>query len=213
MSKKDSGDLITDLFQAKKIMGKNMFGVEDVIKHFGVTLRALSVEQRARLTTIPFSKLVLQECEDTHILFPGYPLTIIEISDTVPRGLFLSYADDWYHNQDFAKKKKVACRWYLIKKNGIPESFGKTFNDGEKLLVENEEIPYACEVIFMVILHKLVTGECLFSNSYVRCHDLTLRGDRLHVGGFSPEGLYFSTLHDHPGRENLGITASRLPHR
>lgn len=192
--------------RAQEIIDKNMLGIEDVTKHLKITF---SREQLVQLGEVPFTEAVLQECKDTHILFPGYPLTILEIRDKVSRELFYSHEDVWYNNQGFAKKKKLQCRWYLIRKNEVPNSFRKTFGKQKELLRKDEKVPYACEVVFMAISYKLVTGKYLFSNYYVRCQNLDSDGHRVGVGYFASDGLNVSSWSDGDRYCGLGLAASR----
>lgn len=62
--------------RAREIMGRNFFGVEEAIKHFGVNP---SRSQLAALAEIPWSEEVLAACRDTHVLVAVLPLSILEI--------------------------------------------------------------------------------------------------------------------------------------
>lgn len=56
---------MTSQKHVREIMGKNFFGVEKAIKHFGVNPTRL---QLAALSEIPFSETVLEQLKDFHIL-------------------------------------------------------------------------------------------------------------------------------------------------
>ena len=74
--------------RAREIMGKNFFGVEEAIKHFGVNPTR---QQLAALSEIPFSEAVLEQSKDTHILVAVFPLSILEIRGKVERKLFYNH--------------------------------------------------------------------------------------------------------------------------
>ncbi|PIS41015.1 MAG: hypothetical protein COT26_00320 [Candidatus Kerfeldbacteria bacterium CG08_land_8_20_14_0_20_43_14] len=195
----------TDQKRAREIMGSNFLGVEDVIKHFGISL---TDDEVSALWDIPFPESVLQERKNTHILFPGYPLTILDIRGKVPRELFRSLEDAWYNGEKFAKKEKVALRWYLIRKDIIQNSTGKTYQGQTALLADTEEIPRACEVVYMIILYYLVYQKRLFESLYGRCADVSSSGYRVDVGSFDLLGLRVGSWADsRDGR--VGLAASR----
>jgi hypothetical protein len=61
--------------RAREIMGRNMFGVEEAIRHFGVTP---SRQQIAGLSEIPFSETTLEQCKETHVLVAVF-LSLLKI--------------------------------------------------------------------------------------------------------------------------------------
>ena len=63
-------------FRARKIMGKNMCGVEEAVKHFGVNP---SKRQLAYMSEIPFSVGTLEACKGTHILVAFFPNAILDV--------------------------------------------------------------------------------------------------------------------------------------
>lgn len=189
--------------QAKKIMGKSYLGPEEVMKHFEV---AFSDKELIQLREIPFTEAELEACKNTHILFVGYPLSIVDIRNKAKQ---LFYNQDWYDKQAFATKEKVYLQWHLIRKNEVPNSTSKTFNEQKALLTGNETVPRACEVVFMIILYFLVTGKRLLENMYVRCSDLVFGGWHVFVGVFASDGFGFSGYWDSYHDDYLGLAAAR----
>ncbi len=129
--------------RARAIMGKNFLGLEEVRRGFGF---ALDPEQ---FTEIPFGEETLQACKDTHVLVAGSALSVNEVRKIASDDF---YDTDWYKREPFANDKKVTVRWYLLRKEPVPESRSKTFAQQTALLKE-EEVPFACEVTYMVILY------------------------------------------------------------
>ncbi|MFZ2643502.1 MAG: hypothetical protein WA117_21095, partial [Verrucomicrobiia bacterium] len=78
-------NLSSHWLRIRGIMGRNFFGVEEAIKHFGVNP---SPEQLAALSEIPFSEARLREVKDTHVLVAVVPLSILDIRGKVERKLF-----------------------------------------------------------------------------------------------------------------------------
>ncbi len=196
-------DPSTSQKRAKEIMGASYLGPEDVMKHFGVSF---TDKELVQLREIPFTEAELEACKGTHVLFVGYPLSILDIRNKVGH-LFCS--QDWFDKESFAKKEKVNLQWYLIRKDEVPNSTSKTWQEQQSLLTNDEATPRACEVIFMVMLYFLVTGKRLLEGMYVRCIDVSSSGDRVSVGYFSSRGLHVSNWADAHRGGIVGLAASR----
>jgi hypothetical protein len=107
----------------------------------------------------------LQNCKDTHILFPGCPITIYELSCKKPDLIIFNHdcrEGFWYDYKDFIYKDIPKCRWYLVKKDLI-------FNHPGPQIDDNEEMLTPVEIIFMILLNQEVHHTRLFSNTYLRC--------------------------------------------
>jgi len=190
---------------AQEIMGKNFLGVPDAIRHFGVHLAA---EQEKALSEVAFPENVLRECAKTHILFPGFPLTILDVRAKMPHGHFCSYEDAWYNSQPFASSALI-LRWYLLRKEAVADSFSKPFADQQKLLLATEEVPSACEVVYSTMLYERVTGIRLFKSCYVRCRDLYSDGSRVVVGSFDSSGFHVGYWGGDDSDNDLGCSSAR----
>ncbi len=192
---------------AREIVGRNMFGIEEAIKHFGVKpTRA----QLSALAEIPFTEAELRECKDTHILVAVFPMSILEIRGNDERRLFYSHHEDaWYNKQAFAKDRGEAA-WHLVKKTPVANSTWKTWIEQQALLAKNEETPTPRAMVCTIIGHFLATGERLFENVYVRCSDVDSDGNRIYVGYFNSNGLvvnaHFAGGHY---RDNIGLASAR----
>lgn len=190
---------------ARKIMGKNFFGVEEATKYFGVDP---SRQQLAVLSEIPFTKAELREVKDTHILIAVFPMSTLDIRGKVERQLFYSHENAWYNSQAFAKEKKEVS-WQLVRKTPVPNSTSKTWQEQQAILAKNEETPKVQVMVYTIIGHFLATGEWLFENVYVRCSDVDSRGDRVDVGSFDAEGLRVSGHWDDDRYSGLDVAAVR----
>ena len=192
---------------AREIMGKNFFGVEEAIKHFGVNP---SKQQLAALAEVPFSEEVLKSCNDTHILIAAFPLSILDIRGIIKkqpdRSLF--YSHDWYDKQAFAKDKGEVG-WQLVRKEPVVGSTSKTWNEQQALLSKDEETPAARIVVYTMVGHFLSTRERLFKKAYVRCVDLGSDGYRVYVGRFASGGLRVDGSWDGGRDGGLGVSAAR----
>jgi hypothetical protein len=192
---------------AREIMGKNFFGIEEAIKHFGVNA---TKQQLAYLTEVPFSEEVLKSCKDTHVLVAMFPLSILDIRGIAKKqsDRTLFYSQDWYDEQAFAKDKgKVG--WQLVRKEPIANSTSKTWNDQQALLSKDEETPTARIMVYTMVGHFLATGERLFEKIYVRCVDLDSDGCRVHVGLFGSVGFDVLVCFGDDRGVSIGLSATR----
>ena len=192
---------------AREIMGKNFFGIEEAIKHFGVNA---TKQQLAYLAEVPFSEEVLKSCKDTHVLVAVFPLSILDIRGIAKKqsDRTLFYSQDWYDKQAFAKDKGEVG-WQLVRKEPIANSTSKTWSDQQALLSKDEETPTARIVVYTTVGHFLATGERLFEKIYVRCVDLSSGGGRVRVGRFGAEGLSVNGWNDVDRDDDLGVSAAR----
>jgi hypothetical protein len=191
---------------AREIMGKNYFGIEEAIQHFGVKP---TKAQLSALAEIPLTEAELRECKDIHVLVAVFPLSILDNRGKVERKLFYSHEDAWYNNKQAFAKDKGEARWQLVRKTPVENSTNKTWSDQQALLAKNEETPTAQIMTYTIIGHFLSTGERLFENVYVRCSDLDSDGRRVDVGGFGSGGLDVSDDSDGVCYDILGLSSAR----
>ncbi len=189
--------------RAAEIMGRNYHGPDQVAKHFGVRYRDTELTQ---LAEIPYPEDELRAKKDTHILVAGYPLTTLEIRKRMKRNF---YKQDWYENEDFARKTKVRLRWLLLLKTDVPNSRSKTYVEQTALLDPDDETSIFCEVVYGMNIHFAETGGRLHETYYVRCQDVTSHGNRVYVGSFYPEGLDVNAHWDVYRYGDFGLASSR----
>ena len=192
---------------AREIMGKNYFGIEEAIKHFGVNP---SKQQLAYLSEVPFSEEQLSSCKDTHVLVAVFPLSILDVR-TIAKKLAdqtLFYNQDWYDKQAFAKDKGEVG-WQLVRKEPVANSTSKNWNEQQALLSKDEETPKARIVVYTMVGHFLATGERLFEKVYVRCSDLGSGGRRVRVGRFDARGLRVDRWDGDYRYDDIGVSSAR----
>jgi len=193
--------------RAREIMGRNMFGVEEAIRHFGVNPGR---RELALLAEVPWSEEVITVHKDTHILIAVFSLSVLDVRGIAkkladPEILF--YNQDWYDKQAFAEDRGE-IGWQLVRKTPIANSTNKSWNEQQALL-KDEETPTARIVVQTVVGHFLATGERLFEKIWVRCSDLDSGGDRVCLGGFDAQGLSVNNYWDGTRYDDIGLSASR----
>jgi hypothetical protein len=187
---------------AREIMGKNFFGIEKAIKHFGINP---SRRQLAALSEIPFSEAVLEQSKDTHVLMAVFLLSILEIRgrDSKP-----FYKQDWYDKESFAKERGEVI-WQLVRKTPVDNSTSKNWQEQQVLLGKDDEVPTAQVMVYTIIGHFLATGERLFEKVYVRTSSVGSDGSHVDVGDFNAKGLGVSSDWDDDGDDDLGVSSAR----
>jgi hypothetical protein len=189
--------------RAREIMGRNFFGVEEAILHFGVNPSEESLAYFSH--KVPWSEEVLTKCKDTHILIAVFPMSILDIRGKATDKF---YTQDWYNKQTFAKNKGEVS-WQLVRKTPVENSTDKTWDEQQTLLLQDEVTPSAQVMVYTIIGHFLATGERLFEKIWARCSDLDSDGDHVDVGLFVARGLRVYDYWDGSRRSNVGVSAAK----
>jgi uncharacterized protein (TIGR02996 family) len=196
--------LRAELAAAGIVGATNLLGILDVERHFR---RPYAEEELRLLAEIPFSEATLVECKDTHVLFPGAPLSLVEIRTLALDACWL----DWYDWETFGSDRKVGCRWHLLLQQPMPLSCGRSYDQQCAILANEEEVPFACEVTYMVMLYWLTHHERLLPDVYVRCRDNNTSGQRILVGAFHSFGTNVCTAWDWSRVGYIGLAPIRKP--
>ncbi|MBT9171597.1 MAG: hypothetical protein DDT18_01981 [Actinobacteria bacterium] len=195
----------TNQKRAREIMGKNFFGVEEAIKHFGFGVNPTH-QQLAALSEIPFSETVLEQSKNTHVLVAVFPLSVLEIRDKVGSKLF--YYQSWYNKESFAKERGETS-WQLVRQTPVDNSISKNWQEQQTLLSKDDEVPSAQVMVYTIIGHYLATGERLFEHIYVRTFSVGSDGYRVFVGRFGSRGLVVFSYWDDFRYDDLGVSSAR----
>lgn len=201
---RDGYEATTSQKLAREIMGKNFFGVEDAIKHFGVNP---SKQQTAALAEVPFTEGVLESLKDTHILVAVFPISVLDVRK-VDNGLFYTSSGGWYESEKFAKNKGTVS-WQLVRKTPVPDSTSKNWDEQQALLGKNDETPTSQMMVYTIIGHYKATGERLFENVYVRTSCVGSDGRRVYVGFFDSDGLLVNRWWVDGRDSRLGLSSAR----
>ena len=189
--------------RARRIMGKNFFGIEEAIKYFGINP---TQRQLVALSQIPFCKEVLERSKETHVLVVVFPLSILEIRGKSHTGMF---RDDqtWFNDESFAKEPGE-IGWQLVCKTSIGSASEANWNKETKILLgDDNEVPIAQVVVYTIVGHYLATGERLFEEYCVQTKSIDSDYMRVYVGNFDRRGLFI-----HGAREPriaMGVASAR----
>lgn len=191
---------------ARRIMGKNFYGIEEVVKCLRINPPDSQIF--ADLREIPFSEQVLDAHKDTHILIAHFPLSLQKLWDIcygkdkdqkILRGLPFNFQQ----SRIFDKSDSNA-HWRLVRKKPIENSVSKNWDEQKALLSKNEEVPGIEFVVYIIICHFLATGERLLEDVLVRCIN-PIYEYRSIVGNFDDDGVKISAVKDYEKNKKIGL--------
>ena len=197
-----------DYALAQSILGVDFITPEEIAK---VSAVVYEKKHLASLhDTIP-PEDVLRWCKENNyavIAAPPNPINILNVR-MLDSSLFYSKSGGWYAEQRFASENKTGTGWLMIRKDPVPKSTSKNWDEQNKLLSGIERVPSAAEVSWLVTIYFKVRGVRLLENIYIRCSDLDSFGVRVSVGYFDAEGLFVSDDWDDYRSDGLGLASAR----
>ena len=188
-----------------------------------ILLSASEVERRLGLMGIPvgFSEAEKGELDTTTIVDApadviGFPtprlnsglnvLNLRKILGTDPSRPPSFFDHPWYLDEPFAKED-CAPGWHFLHMGVVSDSISQSIHYIDSLRSGQLELPSAIEVVLMVFLHYVGTGEQLLQKKHTWCRDKASLDRFVTVGAFGRNGLFLSA---HPGAyasRGLGICA------
>ena len=175
---------------ARHILGQDFITPEEVAKARGLVYTNELLQQFK--DTIP-SEDTLSCCQVNGFMLvvgPPQPMNLLEVRDLQPV-YFYSKSGGWYadDSQKFSREDKVNPCWLALRKEPVPNSTRKNWNDQLQLLSDMEQVPNAPEEIWGLITYKAVRNVYLLPDKYVRTSSLDSDGRRVPVGHFVSCGL------------------------
>ncbi len=201
--KRDEYAITCSPSEAAAIMGGNFHSLDVTERHLGVKFMT---KQKKVLATVPFGPAVLQACSETHILVACGGVSLLEIWQAC-NDLFYIKSDVWYKNEHFATTK-VRPGWYLVRKNLVPYSTSKTWDEQVTLLGPDEQVPSAAVLAQTILIHCMETEERLFGAIYVRSSDVISDGNHVYLGSFVQGGLGVYYFWDGGRRGGIGLASA-----
>lgn len=155
---------------AREVMGVNFHGIDAAQRFYG----SFTAEQLTERETIPFSEEVLRECAKDFLLLPTHPMNLPEIHRSREK-LFANSAKDPWFGENLQREKwsdvRIAAPWILIRRDIVPQSFGKRAEAQQQHLKTNftqERSVLPCEWVYAAQLHLAETGERMAKGFVVR---------------------------------------------
>ncbi|MGI0025859.1 MAG: hypothetical protein ACREA4_12055 [Nitrososphaera sp.] len=211
---------------AREIMGPSFFGIDDAIKHFGVSP---SKREIAAFADVPFSTKILIKHRFDHILVAVFPLSILDIRSRADSKPFFSAThfdivesvdvrgkDVALKEQRFAKNRgKIG--WHLVRKEPAPNCADLSWWWQRMFLGVNQKVPTARVLMYTIIGYHLLTGQGLFTElPYTRCVDRRSSSRGVAISnwgegdyiGYAP-GIRFSSFSRFFSCKRLGIACQQ----
>lgn len=194
----------------RNILGKDFVSPEEIAKSRGVTY---TDDQLSCFGEMLPAQDVLEWCRDNgYVLVAGPPknMTLLGVRD-LKSEYFYSKTGGWYaeDRQLFSRTDNVSTRWIMLRKESVPESINKTWDEQQALLSGAEIVPNAAEFVWCVTTYKAVRGKYLFSGIYVRTSSLDSVGNRVYVGDFSAVGFGLGNYWDGYRHDGIGVSSAR----
>lgn len=195
----------------RTILGKDFISPEDVMNsRKGITYNDEQLSQFGE--TVPAQE-ILEWCRDNNFMLvagPNRPMSLLEIR-TMKNDYFYSKEGGWYaeQKQKFSQGDKVETKWYMIRKDIVPESTSKNWEEQQPLISDVETVPNATEFTWAITTYKAVRGIYLFGGIYARTSSLDSVGDRVDVGLFDGGGLCVGNYWVSDRSSRLGLSVAR----
>ena len=188
-----------------------------------ISLSPMEVERRLDLMGIPnrFAEAEIAELatisivddKDGLIAFPTPKeksglnvLNLRKILGTDPSKQPSFFDHPWYLEESFTHED---CEpgWHFLHLNALPDSLSQPIHYISSLRKSGLGLPSAIEVVMMVFLHYLGTGEQLLQKKHTWCRDEASLNRFVTVGAFGRNGLFLSAHPPMYASRGLGICA------
>jgi hypothetical protein len=164
--------------RAQDIMGTHYFGVHHAVRHFQVEPTTF---QKAGFSEIPFSAEELSAVSETHILMAVFPLSIIGLCGRVPQQFLYGRVGAPQPIQaPFVHEKGDSC-WWLIRKDIVPESFGRPWLHQRAAIPAGEEMLPAQVIVYAMAAYRFLTGNRMFRSTAVCSASLFRNNQSAHM--------------------------------
>lgn len=212
----DNGEVVTNQLPeghelARLILGDDYITPEEVATAYGFSYSDEQLEHFA--DTLPDTQTILWLRANGYMLIAGPPteMNLREVRE-LENKLFYSKTEGWYaeNGQTFSREDKVvAGEWLAIRKEAVPNSFSKTWNEQQDLITEDEHVPNAPTVSYAVTAYYKVRGIYLLRGKYVRTSSVSADGVHIIVGCFDEDGLGVFNYWDDLRHGSLGVSSAR----
>ncbi len=145
------------------------------------------------------------EVEGDWFSFTTSDVTINDLREQNPDLFF--QPSRWWENQAYANLFSQV-RQLSLWTSAHPRSFNKDWNEQQIILVADEYVPTAVELVEGMISYRHFYGKWPSKNYVVRTNDLSSYGGRASVG-FYLDGLYIDDIRDSSRDSNLGLSVAR----
>jgi hypothetical protein len=179
--------------------------VEQRLAAMGIVCR-FSAEEKVVFATTP----VVNRAERV-FAFPtpaaNEALTISNIKSSVgsdPQHQPCIFDHPWYESEEFVKTRCPAG-WHVLMMDVLPDSIQQPVHYLRSSAVTGLELPHAVEIVLMLFLHFVGSGEQLLLKKHTWCCDTASQGRHVTVGAFGRNGLFLSGHPENFASQGLGV--------
>lgn len=176
---------VIDFTEAKRIMGNNCIGAEELSK-----IKQMKLSIPDVIPEVPFSKEFLVKKKDDYLLIlgvskfsDGAPVTIRNLQKIFGKNPEIIepcfYNQDWYENEKFIDIS-LEDGWYFIRKTVYEDS--RAVQPQE--LIKTYSFPSAVCCAYAFFTSWLTLDIKLWNHDFVWCSDIDHNGDRIYVGKY-----------------------------
>ncbi|MFA5358220.1 MAG: hypothetical protein WC310_00145 [Patescibacteria group bacterium] len=195
---------------ARAILGNDFITPEEVAKTRGITYTEEQLRQFSN--TLPKVEVLQWLREHGYMLVPGpaNPIALLDIR-VMNATYFYSKEGGWYANdsEKFSRDDKAAVKWLAVRKDIVPDSTSKTWEEQTVLLSSDEYVPNAGEFAWAITTYYAVRGIYLFPGLYARTSSVGSDGGRVDLGDFGSSGLRVDYYFDDNRSGDLGVASAR----
>lgn len=182
-------------------MGVNFIGPDELSGIAG-KMNIPDARTLGNIPPIPYREDDVAAVRSTHLMIlgapkaaDGTPLTLVKMRAHLGWDPATSepcfYNQDWYLKEKFANETTLEPRWYLVRKEVVEATRGKTVDAGKDALAEHEQLPSAMVTAYAFFAYYFLTGgQLLWKNDFIWCADTDANGDRIYTGRYvDPKGV------------------------
>lgn len=182
-----------DYQEAKKIMGKNFIGPDELTS----VAHELGIAPTTNIPKVSYDVKTLKKASKDYLLIlgvakmaDGSPLTLNNMREffgldpAIKEPCF--YNQDWYLREKFANGTTLKLRWYLLKKQ-VPKDTRAVRPDVlESKLKKDEKFPTAILTAFTFFAYYFLNNKALlWKHDFIWCSDKDKNGDRIYTGRYT----------------------------
>lgn len=174
------------------ILGDDFLSTEDIAKVYGWSY---SDDQLRNFTkTLPDLKELGCLVNNNYMLVAGPPMkmNLPQIYKHNPHIFYAEYTGDRYK---FSPMDKVSAKWLKFRKDEVPNSSCRNWEEQQKLISKSEYVPNVSEVSYAIAAYYRVRNVRLFEHKSVRTCSLDVNGRCIDVGDFQDRGRLIGGIH------------------
>ncbi|MGH7822821.1 MAG: hypothetical protein ACREQ9_23935 [Candidatus Binatia bacterium] len=217
---------LATVFEARRVFGADMLGVEEVSAALGFdVLASLSAAERERIDRLSFDTQTLMRAADDGMMLvlrvarnqTAAPLTILELAGALPRAteLATAYRGSWFAAEPFATSEACRPGWALVDKQPFAASRNRPYGEQNTALHERARATglslrrrSAIEVVYDTLLYAEVRRERLLESEWDWSSSTTSDGGLVTVGEFDDQGLRLQGYSKAVRFATLGVCAT-----